>query len=82
MNSWWQNLTRLKCSHQSGFWFLAKNILKYVESFSYYWDYLMSVWLTESEFLTLSNKVQKCLYIGFVCLSVHALTLVNVLQMS
>ena len=33
-------------------------------------------------FLTLSNKVEKCLCIWFVCLSVRALTLVNILQMS
>ena len=36
-------------------------------------------------FLTLSNKVEKCLWIRFVCLSVrpsvHALTLANFLQM-
>ena len=39
-----------------------------------------------THFLTLSNKVEKCLYIRFICLSVclsvlHALTVVNILQM-
>ena len=33
-------------------------------------------------FLALSNKVKKCLCIRFVCLSVYALTIVNVLQRS
>ena len=33
-------------------------------------------------FLTLSNKVEKCLSIRFVCLSVCALTLVNIFQTS
>ena len=32
--------------------------------------------------LTLSSKVEKCLCIRFVCLSFHALTLVNILQTS
>ena len=46
--------------------------------------------VTLTLFLTLSNKVEKCLCIRFVCLSVclsvcpsvHALTLINILQIS
>ena len=45
-------------------------------------DYNHQVRIFLSFFLTLFSKVKKCLRIQFDCLYVHALTLLNILQMS